>query len=44
MPLLVGAIDASVDPDDAVDGTAGAANEIPRSAIDHRAFSQIRRG
>ncbi|WP_395726059.1 YgfZ/GcvT domain-containing protein [Nakamurella sp.] len=44
MPLLAGAIDASVDPDDTAEGTGGAANEVPRSAIDHRAFSQIRRG
>lgn len=40
MPLLAGAIDAAVDPDDAGDAT----DTAPRSAIDHRAFNQIRRG
>ncbi len=39
-PLLAGAVDAVVDPDDAAD----AADAVPQSAIDRRAFSQIRRG
>ncbi len=37
-PLLAGTIDAAVDPDDAVDEP-----DTPRSAIDRRAFSQLRR-
>lgn len=40
-PLLAGGIDAAVDPDDAVDG---ADRQPPVSAIDRRAFGQIRRG
>lgn len=41
MPLLVGPVDAAVDPDDAVDDTD---RQTPLSAIDRRAFSQLRRG
>ena len=40
MPLLAGAIDAAVDPDDAVE----TADATPVSAIDRRALRQIRRG
>ncbi len=40
MPLLAGGIDAMVDPDDTLDDTG----DTPRSAIDRRAFSHIRRG
>jgi len=39
MPLLAGAIDAAVDPDDAVE----AADATPVSAIDRRALRQIRK-
>lgn len=41
MPLLAGPADATVDPDDTIDD---AAKETPVSAIDRRAFSQLRRG
>jgi folate-binding protein YgfZ len=41
MPLLAGAIDATVDPDDVV---GDADRQTPVSAIDRRAFGQIRRG
>ena len=41
MPLLAGAVDATVDPDDAVDDTD---RQTPLSAIDRRAFGQLRRG
>jgi folate-binding protein YgfZ len=39
-PLLAGGIDAAVDPDDALDESE---RQAPVSAIDRRAFSQIRR-
>ena len=40
-PLFAGGVDAAVDPADALDETGSA---TPLSAIDRRAFSQIRRG